>query len=642
MALRVTQGMLYGSSVRGMNKTLNDLMESNLQATTQKRINRPSDDPAGAGRVISYRADLNKLVRYQSNVAQATGWLSTIDTTLAGNDGSVQAILTAIQGLELQGATGTVTTDNRQQIAESLRGFFDQLINLANAKYNGNHVFAGHKTDQPAYTVGLGADCLDPNSANTNSIGYYNTAERNDPNNTYFKVTGSASGTVLFQAVGSVGGNTPPDQVGADTAIWRCSTDGGKTWTENIPTTYNPTTGQCEIVAAGVTVSFNLMDQNGNPKRVTLVDPDNPHSNDNGTWLYVRPAAIYQGDDNDGAHATPVYGARAIDPAAIITPRTVTSPSGSAVTATATGTYPGTVNVKIISSDSGKIQYSYSTDGGTHWVESTVTGNPPSVLAIPGGELTLSGLPAAGDTFDVVDPTLTVPFDNTNSPTVEGYFTRDVAVRIDKVDGVSGVVTYSYSLDDGSNWTQATAPITSPATPNRLPVPGGYLNFGNVVPDAGSQFNVHPHRADIDLQIGDSSTITINMVGKDVFGGLYNYHCEGLKTVPGPNMFETIGKLIAMAETGSQQGFQEALGEMADIMNLVVSKAAVAGGREDRLISTKAAISNQIYSQEEGLSSVEDIDITELMTKLAQQQVAYNAVLKSSSMIMQMSLVNFL
>ena len=639
MALRVTQGLLYGSSVRGMNKTLNDLMESNLQATTQKRINRPSDDPAGAGRVISYRADLNKLVRYQSNVNQATGWLSTIDTTLAGNDGSVQAILTAIQGLELQGATGTVTTDNRQQIASSLRGFFDQLVSLANAKYNGNHVFAGHKTDQPAYVVGLGADCLDPNSANTNNIGYYNTADRNDPNNTYFKVTGAASGTVLFQAVGSVGGNTPPDQVGADTAIWRCSTDGGKTWTENIPTTYNPTTGQCEIVAAGVTVSFNLMDGSGNPKRVTLVDPENPHSNDNGTWLYVRPAAIYQGDDNDGAHATPVYGAKAIDPATV-TPRTVTA--SSAATATVTGTYRDPVDVEIISSDSGKIQYRYSTDGGAHWVENTVTGNPPSALAIPGGELALSGMPAAGDTF-AVSGTPTVAFDNTNSPQVEGYFTRDVAVRIDKVDG--GQVTYSYSLDDGSNWTQATAPITStntPSTPNRLPVPGGYLNFGNVVPDAGSQFNIHPHRADIDLQIGDTSTITINMVGKDVFGGLYDYHCEGLKTVPGPNMFETIGRLIAMAETGSQQGFQEAMGEMADIMNLVVTKAAVAGGREDRLLSTKAAISNQIYSQEEGLSSVEDIDITELMTKLAQQQVAYNAVLKSSSMIMQMSLVNFL
>ena len=105
---------------------------------------------------------------------------------------------------------------------------------------------------------------------------------------------------------------------------------------------------------------------------------------------------------------------------------------------------------------------------------------------------------------------------------------------------------------------------------------------------------------------------------------------------------ESIGKLIAMAETGSQQGFQEAMGQMKDVMNLVLSKAAVAGGRGDRLISTKAAITNQIYSQEEGLSSVEDIDITELMAKLSMQQTAYNAALKSSSMIMQMSLVNFL
>ena len=642
MALRVTQGLMYGSSIRGMNRTLNDLMESTLQSSTQKKINRPSDDPAGAGRVISYRAELNTLVRYKSNVDQATGWLSTIDSTLSG-DGGVQSILTSLQGLELQGATGTVTTENRQQIASSLRGFMDQLINLANAKYNGYHVFAGHKTDQPAYVMGMGVDALDPNSAGPDSaghysIGYCDASNRQDPNNTYFKVTGSASGTVLLQAVGSTSGGAPGDQVGADTAIYRCSTDGGKTWIDNIPSTYNPTTGMCEIdTTTGVVVSFNLMDQNGNPKRVTLVDPDNPHSNDNGTWLYVRPAAIYQGDDNDDTHVIPLYGAAAIAPPAA--PRTVTA--ASAVTATATGTYRDPVDVEVLSSDPSRIQYRYSTDGGTTWVENVVTGNP-STIAIPGGELSLSGLPAAGDTF-AVSATPTVPFTSTNSPQVEGYFTRDVAVRIDKVDGAQ--ITYSYSLDDGNNWTQATAPITSPTTPNRLPVPGGYLNFGNLAPDASSQFNIHPHRADIDLQIGDSSNITVNMVGKDVFGGLYDYHCDGFDypiTVPGPNMFESIGKLIAMAETGSQQGFQEAMGQMKDVMSLVLTKAAVAGGREDRLISTKAAISNQIYAQEEGLSSVEDVDITELMAKLAMQQTAYNAALKSSSMIMQMSLVNFL
>ncbi len=42
------------------------------------------------------------------------------------------------------------------------------------------------------------------------------------------------------------------------------------------------------------------------------------------------------------------------------------------------------------------------------------------------------------------------------------------------------------------------------------------------------------------------------------------------------------------------------------------------------------------------MSAVEDVDFSELMTRLAQEQLIYNSVLKSSSMIMQMNLSNFL
>jgi len=43
-----------------------------------------------------------------------------------------------------------------------------------------------------------------------------------------------------------------------------------------------------------------------------------------------------------------------------------------------------------------------------------------------------------------------------------------------------------------------------------------------------------------------------------------------------------------------------------------------------------------------GRHGIRDVDLTELMTKLAQQQVSYEAVLKSSGNVMRLSLVNFL
>ena len=45
---------------------------------------------------------------------------------------------------------------------------------------------------------------------------------------------------------------------------------------------------------------------------------------------------------------------------------------------------------------------------------------------------------------------------------------------------------------------------------------------------------------------------------------------------------------------------------------------------------------------EDRMSTIEDVDLTELVTKLAQQQMAYQSVLQSSTMIMQLNIMDYL
>ncbi len=96
MALRVTQSIMYSTFTTQMNSNLSNLMESNIQSASQKRINRPSDDAAGAGKVVNLNASIAKLKQYQDNVGQAKGWLSLGASVLGDGDGSVQAVLTRI------------------------------------------------------------------------------------------------------------------------------------------------------------------------------------------------------------------------------------------------------------------------------------------------------------------------------------------------------------------------------------------------------------------------------------------------------------------------------------------------------------------------------------------------------------------
>jgi flagellar hook-associated protein 3 FlgL len=66
------------------------------------------------------------------------------------------------------------------------------------------------------------------------------------------------------------------------------------------------------------------------------------------------------------------------------------------------------------------------------------------------------------------------------------------------------------------------------------------------------------------------------------------------------------------------------------------------GARENRLEVASMVLSGLKLDETERLSRVEDVDVAELMTRLASQQMAYEAVLRSSSYILRQSLANYL
>ena len=111
--MRVTQRNMYGQMLTNMNKSLSELMNSNIQAASEKRINRPSDDPSGMARVLNYRASLENIAEYQANVSTATGWLKTADSVLSTQ---VTTVLTRFSELCEQGSNGTMTEENREEI----------------------------------------------------------------------------------------------------------------------------------------------------------------------------------------------------------------------------------------------------------------------------------------------------------------------------------------------------------------------------------------------------------------------------------------------------------------------------------------------------------------------------------------------
>ncbi len=144
------------SSVRVNPYVLNDLLAdlnntqqradtASLQMATGSRINKPSDDPAGAASMVFNNAQSRQVDTFLRSITNVNGLLQTADSTI----GSVVTALQRSVQLGVEGANGTLSDTDRQDVANELRGIQQQLMSLANTSYQGEFVFSGTATVQP-------------------------------------------------------------------------------------------------------------------------------------------------------------------------------------------------------------------------------------------------------------------------------------------------------------------------------------------------------------------------------------------------------------------------------------------------------------------------------------------------------------
>lgn len=339
--MRVSFNMMYDRSVRHMNSALSDIARINEQTASQKRINRPSDDPSGYSRVLDLNSGLKNIEQYQENQTTAEGWLTLTDDVLR----QASDMVTRLEELCEQAATGTYDADQREMIAMEARELYEELIGLANTEYAGDSIFAGSMIGTNAYELGLGATTRGDVGVDA--------------------VEGASESTILIEFASS-------GQIGVDAIDYRYTTDGGDTWTEG---TLNAGDTAIDLGAARIELT--------NGSTVTAVSEEGASD---GSAIWVRPAAIYQGDAESGVD--------------------VLHHGSSAVTAEASGEFdsPVVVRVDAASTLPATTTYSYSLDNGATWVEGQTADD--GVLPVPDGYLTLTPAGAtlsAGEQF-VIQP----------------------------------------------------------------------------------------------------------------------------------------------------------------------------------------------------------------------------------------------
>ena len=144
--MRITTKVIQNNSLNNINT--NKLLQDKLsqQMSTEKKVNRPSDDPIVAIRALRLRTNVNQINQYyEKNVPDAESWLEVTESALS----SMGEVVTDMIDQCIKGSNEDLTTEDRETILTALKALRDEVYATGNSDYAGRYVFTGYRTDTP-------------------------------------------------------------------------------------------------------------------------------------------------------------------------------------------------------------------------------------------------------------------------------------------------------------------------------------------------------------------------------------------------------------------------------------------------------------------------------------------------------------
>ena len=142
--MRITNKIMQRNNLSNINT--NKIYQDRLsnQMSTEKKINRPSDDPVVAIRALRLRSSVTEVTQYYSkNIPDAKSWLSVTEDALH----NLTEVITDMIYQCTKGSEGDLTTEDRQIILEQLKALADEVYKTGDADYAGRYVFTGYRTN---------------------------------------------------------------------------------------------------------------------------------------------------------------------------------------------------------------------------------------------------------------------------------------------------------------------------------------------------------------------------------------------------------------------------------------------------------------------------------------------------------------
>jgi|SRR5271157_215749 len=174
-----------------LNQTELEAQQAQLQISTGKSVNEPSDNPTAAAQLVENNDQATFSNGYLQSLSAVQGQFSTADSTLS----SVTSALQQALSLGVEAGGGTLSAGDLAAIANQLQGIQGQLVSLANTSYQGHYIFAGTITNRAPFVA---------NNAVPSGVNYVGNTGVNEVSvGSGYKIAVNVPGSQLFSAPGN-------------------------------------------------------------------------------------------------------------------------------------------------------------------------------------------------------------------------------------------------------------------------------------------------------------------------------------------------------------------------------------------------------------------------------------------------------
>lgn len=143
--MRITNNMMLHNTSNNINGNKINVDSLNNQMSSQKKIQRPSEDPVIAIRALRLRSTLSEIDQYyENNIPDAESWMDITETALL----NMEKIMDSVREQCVYGCNDPLTADDRKTILTQLESLRKQVYSEGNADYAGRTVFTGYRTNQ--------------------------------------------------------------------------------------------------------------------------------------------------------------------------------------------------------------------------------------------------------------------------------------------------------------------------------------------------------------------------------------------------------------------------------------------------------------------------------------------------------------